>query len=138
VIILLSSTKSLDSFRSLLIAVSGWMNQPQLQQSTTFEKRTECRVNNWAKRLRFNDDQHRRLAATAKGLGSKLLRDVAMIVTPETLPAWHRRLIAHNMRQRQPGMRPTEKSEEIEVVRMAKKTAVGLSANPGSTLQSGS
>jgi hypothetical protein len=35
-----------------------------------------------------------RLAVRAKGLGSKLLREVATIVTPETLLAWHRQLIA--------------------------------------------
>jgi hypothetical protein len=46
------------------------------------------------KRLRFNDDQRRRLAAKAKGLGRKLLQEVATIVTPETLLAWHRRRIA--------------------------------------------
>ena len=45
-------------------------------------------------RLRFNDDQRRRLAVRAKGLGRKLLSDVATLVTPDTLLAWHRKLIA--------------------------------------------
>jgi hypothetical protein len=46
------------------------------------------------RRLRFNDDQRRRWAAQAKGLGRKLLTEVATVVTPETLWAWHRKLIA--------------------------------------------
>jgi hypothetical protein len=46
------------------------------------------------KRLRLNDDQRRRLAAKAKALGRRLLREAATIVTPETLLAWHRKLIA--------------------------------------------
>jgi hypothetical protein len=46
------------------------------------------------KRLRLNDDQRRRLAAKAKTLGRRLLREVATIVTPQTLLAWHRKLIA--------------------------------------------
>ena len=46
------------------------------------------------KRMRFNNDQRRRLAAKAKGLGRKLLVELGTIVTPETLLAWHRRLIA--------------------------------------------
>jgi hypothetical protein len=44
--------------------------------------------------LRLSDDQRRRLAAKAKGLGRKLLAEVATIVTPETLLRWHQRLIA--------------------------------------------
>jgi hypothetical protein len=39
------------------------------------------------RRLRFNDNQRRRLAAKAKKLGRKLLAQVATIVTPETLLA---------------------------------------------------
>ena len=45
-------------------------------------------------RMRFSDDQRRRLAAKAKKLGRRLLSQVATIVTPETLLAWHRKLIA--------------------------------------------
>ena len=39
------------------------------------------------RRVRFNDAQRRGLAAKAKGLGRKILVEVATIVTPETLLA---------------------------------------------------
>ena len=42
-------TKSFDPFRFLLIAVSGWMNQQQLQLIDYLCERTECCANNWAK-----------------------------------------------------------------------------------------
>jgi putative transposase len=44
--------------------------------------------------LTFTDNQPRRLAAKAKRLAQRALRDIATIVTPATLLAWHRRLIA--------------------------------------------
>ena len=88
-------TRSLDPFRFILIALSGWMNQQQLQLIHYLrEENRVLREQLGPKRLRFNDDQRRRLAARAKGLGRKLLQGVATIVTPETLMAWHRRLIA--------------------------------------------
>src|ERR1700676_239421 len=88
-------TKSLDPFRFLLIALSGWMNQQQLQLIDYLGEENRVRREQLGeRRLRFNDDQRRRLAAKAKGLGRKLLREVATIVRPETLLAWHRRLIA--------------------------------------------
>ena len=79
-------TKSLDPFRFLLIAVSGWMNQQQLELIDYLRGENRVLREQLGKeRLRFNDDQRRRLAATAKGVGRKLLRKVATIVTPETL-----------------------------------------------------
>lgn len=75
-------------------------------------------------RLRFSDDQRRRLAAKAKKLGRKLLAVVATIVTPETLSAWHRKLIAQKYdgrSSRKLGRRPTAKEVAALVVRMAEE-----------------
>src|SRR6516164_1768323 len=118
-------TKSLDPFRFLLITVSGWMNQHQLQLIDYLrEENRVLREQLGQRRLRFNDDQRRRLAARAKGLRSKLLREMATIVTPETLLAWHRRLIAQKYDgSDKRGCGRPRKSAEIEnlVVRMAKE-----------------
>jgi hypothetical protein len=118
-------TKSLDPFRFLLITVSGWMNQQQLQLIDYLrEENRVLREQLGQRRLRFNDDQRRRLAARAKGLRSKLLREMATIVTPETLLAWHRRLIAQKYDgSGKRGCGRPRKSAEIEdlVVRMAKE-----------------
>src|SRR5258708_39250783 len=85
----------LDPFRFVLIAVAGWMNQHQLQIIDYLrEENRVLREQLSGRRMRFNDDQRRRLAAKAKGLGRRLRAEVATIVTPETLLAWHRKLIA--------------------------------------------
>ena len=71
------------------------MNQRQLQIIDYLrEENRVLREQLAGRRLRLNDDQRRRLAVKAKGLGRKLLAEVATIVTPETLLAWHRKLIA--------------------------------------------
>jgi putative transposase len=118
-------TKSFDPFRFLLMAVAGWMNQQQLELIDYLrEENRVLREQLGQRRLRFNDDQRRRLAVRAKGLGNKLLREMATIVTPETLLAWHRRLIAQKYDgSGKRGCGRPRKSEEIEdlVVRMAKE-----------------
>jgi putative transposase len=64
------------------------------------------------------------LAAKAKGLGRKLLAEVASIVTPEILLAWHRKLIAQKYdgsQNRRPGRPPTGGEIEMLVVRLAEE-----------------
>jgi hypothetical protein len=70
-------------------------NQRQLQVIEYLrEENRVLREQLGPKRLRFTDDQRRRLAAKAIGLGRTILAEVATLVTPETLLAWHRKLIA--------------------------------------------
>ena len=45
-------------------------------------------------RIRLTDEERRRLAVHGHRLGRRRLRDVATIVTPDTILRWHRRLIA--------------------------------------------
>src|ERR1700731_132595 len=110
----------LDPFRFVLIAVAGWMNQHQLQIIDYLcEENRVLREQLGGRRVRLNDDQRRRLAGRAKGLGRKLLTEVATIVTPETLLAWHRKLIAEKYdgsNQRSPGRPRTIGEVEALVV----------------------
>ena len=116
-------SKLLDPFRFMLVAVAGWMNQRQLQVIEYLrEENRVLREQLGGKRLRLNDDQRRRLAAKAKGLGRTILADVATIVTPETLLAWHRKLIAQKYDgspKRGPGRPRTAGELEALVVRLA-------------------
>jgi len=107
------------------MAVAVWMNQRQLQVIDYLrEENRVLREQLGERRLRFTDDQRRRLAAKAKELGRKLLREIATIVTPETLLAWHRKLIAQKYdgsAKRGPGRPRTADEIETLVVRMAEE-----------------
>ena len=85
----------LDPFSFLVVSVAGWLNQRQQQviQYLAEENRV-LREHIGGRRLRFTDYQRRRLAVKAKKPGRRVLAQVATVVTPETLLAWHRRLIA--------------------------------------------
>ena len=76
------------------------------------------------RRLRFTDEQRRRLAVKAKLVGRRLLNDIADLVTPDTLLAWHRKLISQKYdgsAKRGPGRPRTINEIENLVVRMAQE-----------------
>src|SRR3954453_22152385 len=113
----------LDPFQFVIIAVAGWMNQKQ-QHAIEYlrEENRVLREQLGTRRLRFTDDQRRRLAVKAKLVGRRLLTDIAGIVTPDTLLAWHRKLIAEKYdgsTKRGPGRPRTANDIENLVVRMA-------------------
>lgn len=113
----------IDPFRFLLIAVAGWMNQQQ-QFAIDYlrEENRVLREQLGRRRLRLTNDQRRRLAAKAKRLCRRILKEVAGIVTPDTLLKWHRKLIAEKYdgtAQRGPGRPRTAATIESLVVRMA-------------------
>jgi transposase InsO family protein len=115
----------LDPIQFVMIALAGWMNQRQMQTIEYLrEENRVLREQLGDRRVRFNDDQRRRLAAKAKGLGRRRLAAVATLVTPETLLAWHRKLIAQKYdgsEQRSSGRPRTRPELEALVVRMAEE-----------------
>src|SRR5579872_1599923 len=115
--------KAFDPFRFILVALAGWMNQRHIQMIDYLrEENRVLREQLGGRRLRLNDDQRRRLAAKAKAVGRKLLAQIATIVTPDTLLAWHRKLITEKYdgsRKRGPGRPLTSDAIEALVIRIA-------------------
>ena len=115
--------RTFDPFRLLVISMAGWLGQQQRDVIDYLQEENRVlRQQLGNKRLRLNDGQRRCLAATAKKLGRRILREVATIVTPETLLAWHRKLIARKYdgsKQRRPGRPRTPGKIQDLVVRMA-------------------
>jgi putative transposase len=81
----------------LLATFAGWVGGRQANIITYLIEENRVlkeQLESDGRRLRFTDDQRRRLAAKGKPLGRKGLRQIATIVTPDTILAWHRKLIA--------------------------------------------
>jgi putative transposase len=79
-------------------------------------------------RVRLNDGERKTLAELGKKLGRQALAEVATIVKPETILAWHRTLVAKKFdgsRQRKtPGRPPVDAALEALVVRLAQENRV--------------
>ena len=114
-----------NQFSFLVVSIAGWMNQHQQQViEYLMEENRVLREQMGTRRMRFSNDQRRRLAVKAKQLGRKLLSQVATIVTPETLLAWHRKLIAKKYDGslfRTPGRLHTATEITTLVIRMAEE-----------------
>ena len=120
----LASTPSLShQLQFLLVALVGWINRQQRDVIEYLQEENRVlREQLGARRLRLTDDQRGRLAAKARTLGRRLLREVATIVTPDTLLAWHRTLIAKQYdgsTRRGPGRPPVKAEIRTLIVRMA-------------------
>src|SRR5438876_946316 len=135
----------LDPFQFLLLSIAGWMNQHQQHViEYLLEENRVLRLQLGGRRVRFTDDQRRRLAVKAKSLSRRVLLQIATIVTPETLLTWHRKLIAQKYdgsANRRPGRPSTAGDIEALVVRMAQENRIwgyrriqGALANLGHTV----
>ena len=79
----------------IFVMFAGWVNEHQRAVLAYLQEENRVlREVHGRKRLRFNDDQRRRLAAKGRALGRRLLCDIGSVVTPDTILRWHRELIA--------------------------------------------
>ncbi|MFT7626216.1 MAG: putative transposase, partial [Myxococcota bacterium] len=119
----MSASSSPTSLHFLLLMFSGWVNRHQNQVfDYLMEENRVLREQMGGRRVRLNDDQRRRLAVKGKRLGRKILKEVAGIVTPDTILRWYRKLVAtkyDGSKKRRPGRPRTTVDIAALVVRMA-------------------
>src|SRR5438309_5055508 len=73
----------------------GWLDRKEREAlAYLIEENRVLRAQLGGRRPRLTDDDRRRLAVRAFRLGRQALRQVATIVTPDTLLRWHRQLVA--------------------------------------------
>ena len=106
----------------LLLVLTSWLERREREAiAYLIEENRLLRRQLGGRRLRFTDDERRRLAVRAHRLGRQALRDIATIVTPDTLFRWHRQLVARKWTYATPQVSRRGVLAEIRrlVVRMA-------------------
>jgi len=114
----------LQPFHLLVIALSGWLNrQQQAVIAYRIEENRVLKEQLEGQRLRFTDEQRIRLGVKAKVLGRRSLDELETLVTPDTLLAWHRKLIAKKWTFARQGPGRPRVAQEITdlVLRMARE-----------------
>src|SRR5437764_3565704 len=132
-------------WKTLLACSTGSVEQQLLLRNEYVVEENRILRNQIAGRVQLTDAERQTLAAIGKKLGKQALKEVATIVKPDTILAWHRRLVAQKFdgspQRKGPG-RPTIDPElEALVVRMAHENRswgydriVGALANLGYTV----
>ena len=100
----------------MLAYVTGSVDQELLLRNQYLVTENRILRNQIKGRMMLSDPERLNLATIAKQLSRKALEEIAQIVRPETLVAWHRRLIAKKFdgsRNRQ-AVEPRSTAKEIE------------------------
>src|SRR5262245_565218 len=110
----------------LIAMVAGWLQRHQQQVIAYLQEENRVlKAQLGGRQLRLTDTQRRRLAALAHPLGRQHLKELATLVTPDTLLRWYKRLIAQkfdgSLPRRQRGRPRVAKEIEQLVMRMAEE-----------------
>jgi transposase InsO family protein len=112
-------------WRHLLAYITGTVDQELLLRNEYLVTENRILRNQITGRVRLTDGERKTLAEIGQKLGKEALKEVAMIVKPDTILGWHRKLVAQKFdgfQQRQaPGRPKIDQALEDLVVRMAQE-----------------
>jgi putative transposase len=113
------------AWKPLLAYITGSVDQELLLRNEYLVTENRILRQQITGRVRLSDGERKTLAELGKQLGKQALNEVASLVTPDTILAWHRQLIAKKYdgseHRHAPG-RPTISAElEALVVRLAQE-----------------
>src|SRR5881397_1714633 len=81
-------------WKHLLAYITGTVDQELLLRNEYLAMENRILRGQIKGRLRLSDGERKALAEIGQKLGKRALREVAHIVKPETILAWHRKLVA--------------------------------------------
>ncbi len=111
-----------SALQMLLLVLTGWLERREREAlAYLVEENRLLRRQLGGRRLRLTDDDRRRLAVRAFRLGRHALREIATIVTPDTLLRWHRQLIARKWTYATP--RSSRRAVLVEIRRLVVQMA---------------
>ena len=132
-------------WKHLLAYITGTVDQELLLRNEYLVTENRILRNQITGRVRLTDGERKTLAEIGQKLGKQALKEVATIVKPDTILAWHRKLVAQkfdgSQQRKAPGRPPIDPELEALVVRMARENRswgydriVGALANLGYTI----
>jgi transposase InsO family protein len=132
-------------WQHLLAFITGTVDQALLLRNEYLVTENRLLRNQITGRVRLSDGERKTLADIGQKLGKKALQDVATIVKPDTILAWHRPLVAQKFngstQRKAPGRPKVDPELEALIVRMAQENRswgydriVGALANLGLTV----
>jgi putative transposase len=133
------------NWKTLLAYISGSVDQELLRRNEYLVTENRLRRQQIKGRVHLSDGDRKILAKIGKQLGKQALEEVASIVKPDTILAWHRKLIARKFdgspQRKAPGRPKIAPELEALVMRMAQENRlwgydriVGALANLGYTI----
>jgi putative transposase len=112
-------------WKQLLAYITGSVDQELLVCNAYLVTENRILCQQITGHVRLSDGERKTLARLGKRLGRQALAEVATIVTPETILAWHRRLVAKKFdgspQRKTPGRPPVDAELEALVVRLAQE-----------------
>ena len=112
-------------WKVLLAYITGSVDQELLLRNEYLVTENRLLRTQIKGRIRLRDGERKTLAEIGKKLSKEALKEVASIVTPDTILAWHRKLVARkfdgSQQRKAPGRPPVDQELEALVVRMAQE-----------------